>query len=208
MIENNGRRSASVLNAALGAVSALLTVAYPFAVYFFNSRGVAACALGLLCVSLGLKTVISRESKRKQSAALFFMSSLLLALHLICGGDIFVKAYPIAVNALLLFVFGSTLFWGEKSMVERIACLTVPPKEQTDSFKKYCRSVTVAWCAFFIFNGTVSAYTASECSDECWMIYNGAISYALIGLMFAGEYVCRLLVRRRNKVLGNDSEVS
>ena len=201
------RRSVSFLNAALGAVSGVLTAAYPFVVYFFNSKGLAAWALVLLCVSLGLKTAISSEGKRKLAAALFFLSLLLLALYLICGGIVFVKAYPIAVNALLLSLFGSTLLWGEKSMIESIACLTVPPKDRTRSFKKYCRNVTAAWCAFFIFNGTVSAYTASECSDECWMIYNGAISYALIGLMFAGEYVCRVLVRRKNKVSGDDSEV-
>lgn len=207
MSDSKERRSGSFWDVALGVVSVILTAAYPFAVYFFNSRGLAALALGFLCVLLGMKTVIARKEKRKQTAALFFLSLLLLVLHLIFGGDVFVKAYPIAVNALLLFVFGTTLFWGEKSIIERIASLTVPPKDRTRAFKKYCRNVTAAWCVFFIFNGMVSAYTASACSDECWMIYNGAISYVLIGLMFACEYACRLLAQKRNRVLSNDSEV-
>lgn len=75
MSDSKERRSGSFWDVALGVVSVILTAAYPFAVYFFNSRGLAALALGFLCVLLGMKTVIARKEKRKQTAALRFLCS-------------------------------------------------------------------------------------------------------------------------------------
>lgn len=36
-----------------------------------------------------------------------------------------------------------------------------------------------------------------EAGEEAWALYNGFISYLLMGLMFAGEWLIRRRVRRR-----------
>jgi uncharacterized membrane protein len=43
---------------------------------------------------------------------------------------------------------------------------------------------------FFIFNGIVAALTISA-SDAVWALYNGLISYIIMGILFAGEYIVR-----------------
>jgi len=59
----------------------------------------------------------------------------------------------------------------------------------------YTRRVTQVWCGFFVLNGSVALVTALWASDATWALYNGLISYCLMGCLFAGEW----LVRRKVK---------
>jgi acyl-coenzyme A synthetase/AMP-(fatty) acid ligase/3-hydroxymyristoyl/3-hydroxydecanoyl-(acyl carrier protein) dehydratase len=61
----------------------------------------------------------------------------------------------------------------------------------------YCRKVTWMWCGFFIFNGGIAAITIFFGSDIIWSVYNGGISYILMGSLFAGEFLVRKMVQKR-----------
>ena len=57
---------------------------------------------------------------------------------------------------------------------------------------KGTRSGTVSdFYGFFTINGCVALITVLIEDKFYWSIYNGAISYVLMGLMFAGELYCR-----------------
>jgi acyl-coenzyme A synthetase/AMP-(fatty) acid ligase len=60
----------------------------------------------------------------------------------------------------------------------------------------YCRKVSLVWSGFFIFNGSIAAWTIFFGSDVLWSIYNGGISYILMGTLFAGEYIIRKKVQK------------
>jgi uncharacterized membrane protein len=92
------------------------------------------------------------------------------------------------VNAILLSVFVSSLY-RTQTIVEKIARL----KDQrfSDLDIPYARKVTLAWAVFFTINGCVAFITVLMEDKFYWSIYNGAISYVLMGLMFAGEFYCR-----------------
>ena len=79
-------------------------------------------------------------------------------------------------------------------IIERLARLQEPdlPPEGV----RYTRKVTWAWCGFFIVNGGIAAWTALYADLAAWTLYNGCISYLLMGLMFAVEWLCRRRVRR------------
>ena len=57
--------------------------------------------------------------------------------------------------------------------------------------------MTFAWCIFFVANGSVSALTVFVGSDKIWSLYNGLISYILIGLFFIVEYLVRKMVQSK-----------
>ena len=61
----------------------------------------------------------------------------------------------------------------------------------------YTRHVTEAWVIFFLVNASISLWTALHADLALWTLYNGFISYLLIGLMFGGEYILRLFVKRK-----------
>ena len=129
-------------------------------------------------------------------------SALFLAAGLFCfftNRTVFLKLYSVAISATLLVVFGSTLFL-PPNIIFRFACLqdkTIRGSAAESSIERYCRKVTLAWCVFFICNGSVSAFTAFFCSDTVWSVYNGGISYALMGCMFVVEFIIRRRVQRK-----------
>lgn len=107
----------------------------------------------------------------------------------------FFKLYPILVSCLLLMQFGMSLL-SPPTVIERFALLSrrgipLPPEAVI-----YCRKVTKVWMWFFCFNIVVSACTALSGSWLIWTWYNGFISYILIGLLMAGEFLVRKMVQK------------
>ena len=98
------------------------------------------------------------------------------------------RLYPVLINGFLLAYFGSTLLW-PPTIVERFARLRhrIFPQRAVD----YTRVVTVVWCLFFFINGTIALATSLWASTAVWSLYNGVISYVLIGVLFAAELVFR-----------------
>jgi uncharacterized membrane protein len=101
---------------------------------------------------------------------------------------VWVLLYPVFMNALMFALFAASLL-RPPSAIERLARLRHPdlPPEGV----LYTRRVTQVWCGFFIANGSVAAWTAFAASKEIWMLYNGLISYLLMGVLFAGEWLFR-----------------
>lgn len=118
---------------------------------------------------------------------------LLLALGGLGHAELGMRAYPVAVNAIMLVVFVSSLC-GSMPVIERLARLREPGLPP--SGVRYTRRVTWAWCGFFVFNGAIASWTALYADLATWSLYNGVISYGLIALMFAGEWLLRHRLRR------------
>lgn len=106
-----------------------------------------------------------------------------------------IKFYPVLINIFMLILFSQSLIF-PPSIIERIARKTektFPPEAVL-----YTRRVTQVWCVFFIINGTISLITIFWASPKIWSLYNGVISYLLMGLLFGGEYFVRLSFKRRH----------
>ena len=175
----------------LTALLALATVAYPLLVYAgmntLEPRGVA-----LLLAALALARAALSRSRQWLAAAAG--ATLLAAVAWAGNAWLPLKLYPALVSAVLLAVFGASLRWGPP-VVERLARLREPdlPPEGV----AYTRRVTQAWCGFFVANGSVALATALWASDAVWALYNGLVSYVLIGLFFAVEWLLRRRLRAR-----------
>ncbi|EIC83210.1 hypothetical protein [Serratia sp. M24T3] len=101
--------------------------------------------------------------------------------------------YPVVVNALLLLLFGYSLFVSPP-IVERLARLSQP--DLPPRGVKYTRRVTQVWCAFFIINGSIALFTCLFGDIAVWTLYNGGISYLLIGLLMGIEWTVRRWIQR------------
>jgi uncharacterized membrane protein len=49
---------------------------------------------------------------------------------------------------------------------------------------------------FFAFNGSMSAALTLWAPLSWWTLYNGMISYVLLGILFGGEWLVRQRLRR------------
>jgi len=129
----------------------------------------------------------------------------LVGLFVICGAvalvtrsAVYVKVYPVIVNAFFLVLFGYTLFTGT-SMVFKFAalrdkCLLNSPYRRL--VEVYCRKVTLVWCLFFIVNGGISLWTVFSVPSKIWILYNGCLAYILMGFLFIGEFIVRKCVQK------------
>lgn len=176
-------------------VNAVLVIAYPIAIFYglthFGARAVSVMVLALLVPGMAWRF-------RKADRATFWsMVRLPIAISMLVLGGIatddrrFVLALPVLINAVLLVEFGSTLRAGATPMIERFARMQEPALD--DAKVRHCRQWTGAWCAFFLLNGTAAALLAMMAPLWWWTVYTGAIAYALMGAMFAAEYVTRRL---------------
>ncbi|MNJ71634.1 hypothetical protein D3C77_682010 [compost metagenome] len=80
------------------------------------------------------------------------------------------------------------------TLVERLARLTDP--DLPPAGVRYTRTVTRVWCGFFVLNGTLAAATIWHGDLALWSLYNGLVSYLLMGLLMGAEYLVRLRVKR------------
>lgn len=181
------------MGTAVAVAQGLLLVAWPLLVLFggerFGTRGVALLLLALALPGLGRALSRGRTTAR----ALLGVSGGVVALLLLSAAldhPALLLAYPALVNLVLLAQFGLSLR-GEVPIVERFARLVDP--ELSPGEVRYCRTVTVVWCAFFALNGTAAALLAAFAPRPWWAGYTGVLSYALVGALFAGEWLVRKL---------------
>lgn len=167
---------------------------------------VLACAF-FLSASGGRKSDGKSEKKALDwrpmlSSALFLLAGILC---FVFNKKIFLKLYSVVISATMLFVFGSSLFF-KPNIIFRFACLgdkSVKGSSFEPQVNSYCKKVTVVWCVFFVLNGSVSAFTAlhdfgnDALNDKIWSVYNGGISYILMGLLFAVEFLVRKMVDKK-----------
>ncbi|HHQ4472687.1 hypothetical protein [Aeromonas sp. S41-2] len=173
---------------------------YPLAVYWgLTHAGQTPLLLGLLLIFLLrlLPGLLKGQVRLGPLPEWLWLGRLLACIGLgltllsaLFSAQHWLLYYPLAVSLALLCLFGWSLT-RPMSLVERLARLqdpTLPP-----AAIGYTRRVTQVWCGFFIINGALAAFTIWHGDLALWSLYNGLISYALMGGLMGAEY----LVRRR-----------
>jgi len=181
----------------LKVIIGILILLYPAAVYFglqvFEVKTLGILLLGVLVVRMFL----SKSSGTKQLVVVSVGGILLGGIIVFTNDALYLKFYPVLMNVLMFFVFSISLFH-PPSAIERLARLREPNLDSHGV--AYTRKVTMIWCTFFLINGSVALWTVFVGTMEQWTLYNGLISYVLIGLLMSIEFVVRLWVKRRKSV--------
>lgn len=176
-----------------------LFVLYPFLVYFGLQAFQPSVIAGFLLVLTVFRFLLTKEDKSGKNDAgmsLYWLAAaaLVIIVTFLSGSKLGLFLYPLLVN-LAFFTFFTISLYHPPTVIERIA------RRQRSDFPEravfYTRKVTQAWCIFFVLNGSLSLMSIFH-SETWWMLYNGFISYILIGLMLGGEYLVRMRVMKPN----------
>lgn len=184
----------------------ILGLVYPF--LFFFGHGIipaygfvvfAVILIGLRAQNIFAKgTFLAAEGTSRNTASilLWLGTGGMIVLVLICtiflSAHIAAKAYPVVLSLGIAFVFGASLFQPQ-SLVEKLARLREPGLP--DEARSYCRKVTMLWAVWLSMNAAIAASLAMWSSDANWVLWTGLISYIVSGVIFAGEFMARRLVR-------------
>ena len=167
-------------------------VLYPFIVGWSLSHG-QFIWVSILLIVLGVSRLLS--AKRDLMLPLTGLAIFFGGLSLILKDHAWLKLYPVLMSVGALIIFATTLI-KPPSMIERFARLVEPDLPASGVI--WTKNVTIVWCGFFILNACIALYTVLFSSTQMWVLYNGFISYLLMGLLFAGEFVLRKIHQAKN----------
>jgi uncharacterized membrane protein len=165
----------------------LAFLAYPFVVYFLLDQ-VGPAGLGLALVALLLLRNLDFVRRHIWVVGVALLAAILFISLKPMQSEWLLRFYPTLVNLALLLAFGFTLF-RRPTMVEQFARLS--GMLITPTVQRYTFNVTLIWCGFFFLNALVSAAIAINASMGAWALYNGFLSYLIIGALLGGEYLYR-----------------
>ncbi len=171
---------------------------FPICLYLFDQVSpqiLVVCFAGLAALRVLQVDGLSRTHRTLMTAGLVLFCSLALWQAALDSRLTLFKLYPVAINFAAAAYALHTWFYPPSAIARlatrfgaRIEGPAVP----------YTRNLTLIWTLFFFSNGIIAAYTALLGTTRTWALYNGFISYVLIGLIFAIEYPIRRVYQRRH----------
>ncbi|MDA8230031.1 MAG: hypothetical protein M0006_01695 [Magnetospirillum sp.] len=185
----NRRQGLALLLAAAGFV-------YPFAVYFGLGRMPPGAFVLVALVLVGARLIsVSGAAAARPLAPAMAAVALGTAVAGLTDAAVTAKLYPILMSLGMAGAFGLSLV-RPPTLIEIFARLSEP--EPSPQARAYMRRVTQVWLVFLLVNAAVSAASLASGDLRLWTLYNGLVSYLLMGVLFAGEYLVRRRVRARS----------
>jgi uncharacterized membrane protein len=171
---------------------------YPLVVYFgLQYISAKTWAMLALCITLGRLAGMRRITRMLPLLTALLAAATLQSLSLFWDADLAMLLYPTLMGLSFTCAFFYTLF-SPPSMVERFATLRQPVPAEAQG---YLYKVTLVWVCFLLLNTLISAgtvYNALHNDLQLWTLYNGLISYLLMGLLLVGEWLLRPYWKRHH----------
>ena len=108
------------------------------------------------------------------------------------------KLYPVIMNFCICLIFFSSLF-DKETVIQKFARISEGGGELHPKTKDYTKNLTYIWCIYLLIQFFASVATLFL-SDKIWMIFNGCVSYILLGLFFAIEYIVRIRFKKKHNL--------
>ena len=176
-------------------VVSILVIIYPFLIYFglgvLDIRIIAILLLSIMIV----RSAFMPDTRSIQKRGMLGGCCVIVALVLIFNDPLYLKFYPVMMSVLVFSIFTMSLIT-PPSVIEIFARMHFKEQELPAHVVKYTRNLTKIWCVFFVLNGLVALYTVKQ-SIEIWTLYNGLISYILMGVLFTGEILFRHFIVKK-----------
>lgn len=178
----------------LKGIVAVGLILYPFLVGYSLAKG-QYIWVSFLLIIFGLIRLLSKGNSLLWPLTGFAI--LCGGLSLLLKDHAWLKLYPVFMSVGALIIFATTLL-KPPSMIERFARIAEPnlPTEGVI----WTNKVTKIWCGFFVVNAVIALITVLFTSTKIWVLYNGFISYLLMGILLLGEYLLRKRQQRLHRM--------
>jgi uncharacterized membrane protein len=192
----------------------ILAVLYPVLVFcalvVFNLP-IRYLSIGIIVFAIAYSIVNSRHYRGKHSAALFVSPLILCAIggvSLFMDSPLVLKLYPALADFAYVTILTTSFFIPPPFAFYFIDIFdrSIKNKIPRQRFDRYCFKATLVWVVFFIIDGIIAVCTVFWASNIIWGIYNGAVTYIIMALIFAGEFVIIKTIEKKQCMEKNDSE--
>lgn len=179
------------MKTVLGAISALFIVASPWVLYWTLSQqriDVAALTLIGWVIVRAIPIVLSaRREQRRAALQLPAIALVFAVLGWISDDGTWLLVLPSATQG----AFGLTLLRSLSGvpLIEHFARMVKP--ELSPAELAHCRAWTRIWGLYLLALAAIGLCLARWAPLGVWTVYVGVVSYVLVGVLFAVEYVIR-----------------
>ena len=185
------------MNQAIGrAVFVGLLALYPFIVYFGIHYLPASFFAVLLGVIVGLRMLAIRPEERMMVLPVMALLLVYAVGATIVGRTQALLYYPVLINTLLCVLFALSLFRGDPLLLRVVRARGIPMSEHGPP---YMARLTAIWAVFFAANAMIAFWTTTQ-SLKVWTLYNGLISYLLVGALILCELPVRKYYQHKHRV--------
>ncbi len=172
----------------LSAIIFILSFAYPFIVYFLGSQIPTTYIVAGLAAALAIRSVLQYRDQGASNLYLSVPVIVIMGAVFLWNEQIAYLIYPVVMSTSFALLLGWTLIY-PPSLIERFARLVEPELDKEGV--KYTYKVTIVWLVYSLVNATISLATVLWGDKEIWLLYNGFISYVLMGFLMGCEYLFR-----------------
>ncbi len=167
-----------------------LAIAWPLSLHGAVLLGVPDWGprLTAICGALGA-ALWAAGSRRPRAYAFVLLLAALLGALAFGAPSVLLFAPPIVINAALAMVFGATLRPGHDPLISRFA--RMEQGALPADLDRYTRVLTWMWTALFAAMAITALALAFFGSLRAWSIFTNLVAYALVAVLFVGEYVYR-----------------
>ena len=170
-----------------------LVLLYPVTVYFGLQWVQPSVIAIIMAVVILLRYWLLGGSELSPQMRLIGISAIVLFVFTaITNSNISLHLYPVLISLGFFSVFLYSIY-RPPSIITQIASLRDSLSEEKVN---YTVKVTKVWCGFFILNAGVAFVTVWLDNKELWLLYNGLVSYVLMGLLFAAEWLYRIKIKK------------
>jgi uncharacterized membrane protein len=148
--------------------------------------------------------LVNRHNYRGRHRMVVFISpAILCCIGIIClitKSSLTLKIYPALADLVYFVIMVTSILIPPPEVFYFINMFDKTIKNHIEPafFERYCRKAAIVWCVFFVFDGAVALVTVFLGSDIVWGIYNGGITYVLMGLIFVGEYFILKMIEKKS----------
>lgn len=145
-------------------------------------------ATGVIIVAVILQTAIQWVRFRKVSSMALISGGLVLVfggLTLFIHDEAFIKWKVTIVNWLFSAGFIATMFFGERTLIERML------GDNVQLERALWRKLNIAWATFFFVLGAINLYVAFTFSTDVWVNFKlfGVLGITLIFALLQGLWL-------------------
>jgi uncharacterized membrane protein len=184
----------------------VLIVLYPvlvFSALVIFKLSIRYLSIFIIALAVAYFLVHRHNYRGKHTIVVFISPVVLCCIGIIClitKSSLTLKIYPALADLIYLVIMGTSILIPPPVVFYFLNMFDKKLKEHINPefFEQYCRKAAIIWCVFFVFDGAVSLVTVFWGSDIIWGIYNGGITYVLMGLIFVGEYFILKMVEKKS----------
>jgi uncharacterized membrane protein len=171
----------------------LLACAWPLSLHYAILFAAPEWPARVNATALALAALIWAISQARAAALLAaaLIAVLLVAIELYAP-QLLLFAPPVLINAALAFFFGASLRSGREPVICVFARLE-QGKDLPPDLARHARVVTWLWTLLLATMAVLALALALWAPLETWSLFSNVVAYALIAMLFVGEYLYRRL---------------